>query len=76
MSLLVPQSINEVSGTVRQARVTWAWRAQRAAARLIASYPAPVRPLADPRTARAWSTQPAASRTPRAEAHSTNQCTP
>ncbi|WP_280312687.1 cytochrome P450 [Nocardia abscessus] len=48
MSLLVPQSINEVSGAVRQARVTWAWHAQRAAARLVASYPALVRPLADP----------------------------
>ncbi|WP_454195145.1 cytochrome P450 [Nocardia sp. Marseille-Q1738] len=48
MSLLVPQSINEVSGTVRQARATWAWHAQRAGARLTERYPAPVRPLADP----------------------------
>ncbi|MGK8487265.1 cytochrome P450 [Nocardia asiatica] len=48
MSLLVPQSIDDVSGTVRQARATWAWHAQRAAARLVASYPVRVRPLADP----------------------------
>jgi cytochrome P450 len=48
MSLLVPQSFNEVSGTIRRARTTWAWHAQRVAARAVAHYPAPVRPLADP----------------------------
>ncbi|MFI9504395.1 cytochrome P450 [Nocardia sp. NPDC052566] len=48
MSLLVPQTVTDVTGSVRQARAMLSWRVQRAGVRLVERYPARMRPLAEP----------------------------